>query len=1206
MTEETSPELKEYFEKIEKQVDKAYELASAARKKGYDPKDKVEIPRARNMAERVIGLISTIAPEIIDTDISQRITQLEKKYGTLDWRVSLVIAEEIAREKFCKFENQLRAIEIGIRIGFAYHTLGTVSSPLEGLSEIKIGKTKDGKEYFKLYFSGPIRSAGGTGASVSVLIADYLRRKFGYAAYDPTEREIKRFATELHDYHERITNLQYLPTHEEIEFLAKHIPVQITGDPSEKKEVSNYKDLERIETNRIRNGVCLVIGEGIAQKSEKLWKQLSKWGEEFGLEEWKFLDDFSKLKHKIHSAGQSTKKEESSSKIQPNFTFINDLVAGRPILTYPLETGGFRLRYGKSRTNGYSATSIHPITMAILDDYIAIGTQLKIERPSKGCTVSSCDTIEGPIVKLENGSVVKLNSEKDLKNLKEKIIEIIFLGDMLISYGDFLNRAHPLVPPGYCEEWWVQELEKAIVDMFGSLDIDKLSELVEVSREELDTILKNPLKTKISSEGAILISKKIDLPLHPSYSYYWKTIKKEQFILLLEYFKIAEIEKQNDKIHKIIIPFKEDSKRVLDLLGIPHLIINKEFVVIEKEEANILTSLINFENIDDIIKKVKESAITDTLEILNSISEIKQRDKAGVFIGARMGRPEKAKMRKLNGSPHVLFPVGKEGGRLKCFQEALGTGIIRGEFPTYFCNKCNKETIFSVCEVCDKKTTRRYHCKVCGLIEKEICPKHGSYYCSNCNKKILTRICTTCNSKVEKMTESYQIKDIDITHYFNKALHKLKTKTYPDLIKGVRGTSNKDHTPEHLAKGIIRARNEVYVNKDGTVRYDMTQMPITHFKPKEIGTSIEKLKELGYIYDIHKKPLEDINQILEIKPQDIILPASSESPDTESDIVLFKVANMCDELLKSLYNLKSFYNLKSKKDLIGHLAIALAPHTSAAIVTRIIGFSKTQAFLAHPMIHAATRRDCDGDEASISLLMDALLNFSRQYLPNHKGATQDAPLVLTSKVIPSEVDDMVFDLDVVWKYPLEFYQACLEYKMPWDISIDILGKRLNTSLQYQDMGFTHGTSDINAGTRCSAYKTLPSMEEKLKGQMEIAEKIRAVDTSDVARSVIEKHFIRDIKGNLRKFSTQEFRCIKCNEKFRRPPLVGKCTSCNGRIIFTVSEGSVVKYLEPSISLANKYNVSPYLKQNLELVKRQIEDVFGKDKERQEGLGKWFG
>ncbi|MFC1741273.1 hypothetical protein ACFL3V_01935 [Nanoarchaeota archaeon] len=87
---------------------------------------------------------------------------------------------------------------------------------------------------------------------------------------------------------------------------------------------------------------------------------------------------------------------------------------------------------------------------------------------------------------------------------------------------------------------------------------------------------------------------------------------------------------------------------------------------------------------------------------------------------------------------------------------------------------------------------------------------------------------------------------------------------------------------------------------------------------------------------------------------------------------------------------------------------------------------------------------------------------------------------------------------------------------------------------------------------------------------------------------------------------QEFRCVVCNEKFRRPPLLGKCTKCGGKILFTISEGSIVKYLEPSISLAEKYDLPTYLKQSLELTKRRVEGIFGKEKEKQVGLGAWFG
>ena len=101
------------------------------------------------------------------------------------------------------------------------------------------------------------------------------------------------------------------------------------------------------------------------------------------------------------------------------------------------------------------------------------------------------------------------------------------------------------------------------------------------------------------------------------------------------------------------------------------------------------------------------------------------------------------------------------------------------------------------------------------------------------------------------------------------------------------------------------------------------------------------------------------------------------------------------------------------------------------------------------------------------------------------------------------------------------------------------------------------------------------------------------------------HFMKDLKGNLRRFSTQDFRCVACNEILRRPPLSGVCPRCKGKIIFTINEGGIKKYLEAALNLAEKYNLSSYIKQNLELTKRYIETIFGKELEKQEALKKWF-
>ncbi len=1161
---QTSPEMEDYFVSIDNQLKQCYKVAGDARKKGYDPEEKVDIPLAKNMAERVEGLISMVAPQIIGSGFSKRVQQLEKKYGALAWEVALIIAQEVAEQKFCRFKTKKEAMETGIRAGFAYHTVGIVAAPLEGFIEIKIKKTGDGKEYFAPCFAGPIRGAGGTAAAFCLLLADFIRKNFGYAPYDPTNEEIKRYETELYDYHDRVTNLQYKPSPEEIYFLAKNLPVEIDGDPTERMEVSNYKDLPRVETNRIRGGVCLVFSM-LALKAPKLWKEIPKL-RGVDVKEWAFLEEFLKLQKKMKSH-----EEKHEKKISSDYTFISDLVAGRPVITYPLRQGGLRLRYGRTRASGYSAAALNPLTMQLLNRYIATGTQLKLERPGKAAAITPCESIEAPVVKLVSGDVILIDSAAKAKQYKEQITEVLYLGDILISYGDFFDRAHPLVPAGYCEEWYVQELEEATVNLFGTLDFEKLSDLVQMPKQELDFLLKNFFNTRTTAEKAIIISQKLGIPLHPYYTYHWNAISTEQFFKFLDWFEKA---KTDEESKKIILPVSEE-KRCLELIGCPHNVSANEYVVISGNEALIFLELFSKE----AVTKMREQKKGNPLDILNDCCSIKQRDKSGTFIGARMGRPEKAKMRKLTGAPQVLFPVGKEGGRLRCFQSALEAGKIKSDFPLYKCQNCDTQTIYAVCERCSKKTQRLYYCNICGLIEKP------------------------CKHEPQK----FKTQEIDIKHYFDAVLKKLKTKTYPDLIKGVKGTSNKEHIPEHLIKGFIRAAHNICVNKDGTTRYDMTELPITHFKPKEIRTPLEKLRALGYEKDINGKLLESEEQILEIKPQDVILPASPESMDEGADKILFRVANFVDDLLIHLYKQKGFYNLKNKEGITGHLVIGLAPHISTGIVGRIIGFSKTQALLAHPLFHAAMRRDADGDEACVMLVMDTLLNFSRQYLPDSRGSrTMDAPLVLTARVIPAEVDDMVHRLDISWGYPLELYRAAQEYKDPWDIKICQLGAKLGTAEQYEKIGFTHPLKNINAGVLCSAYKLLPSMEEKLKGQMEIAEKLRAVDAQGVASLVIEKHFLKDIRGNLRKFSSQQFRCVKCNKKFRRPPLMGVCDECSGKIIFTISEGSIIKYLEPALSLADKYNVSPYLKQSLELTKQRVEEVFGKEKETQEGLGRWFG
>jgi DNA polymerase II large subunit len=1002
------------------------------------------------------------------------------------------------------------------------------------------------------------------------MIVDYLREIFGYEKYDPTEDEVKRVWAELEHFHDRITNLQYMPLEEEALFLAKHMPIQVAGDASEKIEVPNYKNLERVDTDYLRSGFCLIMAEGLAQKAAKgfrLYNNAKKNGVQMTGFDW--LGDYVELHEKLTSG--SKKKAGDSVPV-----YIKDLVAGRPVFGHPGKSGGFRFRYGRGRNSGFSAASVHPATMAITDGFIAIGTQLKIEKPTKGCAMSSCDSIDGPIVKLLNGSVRKLSSQQEAKKYYPDVDEIIYLGDILFPFSDVINRNYDLIKPGYVEEWWGLELKEKLLKNSMNVKFDEFN---------------------LSFEEALDFSEKYDLALNPHFIFYWTQISKEYFKGLINWLGDSKIE------GKIIFPYSKSNeekyelgKRALELLGVEHEVTVENVVLSEKNSKSLLFQLgidfnLNnsrnlkeeFSNLENKIDFENENI----LEEINKLSKFIIKDKAGEFIGARMGRPEKAKLRKLTGSPNVLFPVGNEGGRLRSLQAACEVGNVYSAFPLNYCEKCDKDSIYPKCENCGSKTKVVYY-----------------------NPKTKERSFSKDFEEGQRILR-YSNRNLDVNHYYENALNILNMKKTeaPVLIKGIRGMSSEGKEPENLVKGILRSKYGLQVNKDGTIRVDGTELPIIYFKPKEISVSLNKLKEIGYDEDIEGNPLENENQVLELMPHDVLLPCSPDSLDEKGDEVFTKVSNFIDELLTKFYGLDEFYKIKSKEDLVGKLGVFMAPHNCAGVVCRFIGFSKTQSILASPYMHAAVRRDCDGDEAAVMLLGDVLLNFSKKFLPSHRGGTQDAPLVLNAKIDAGEVDDQILDFEVTPErhYPLELYKLAEEKKHSSEVrSIRLVKDLLKEGKDpFRKLGYTHNTSDFNDGVLCSSYKLLGTMQEKVQHQMELVEKLRSADTSDTARLIIERHFIRDMRGNLRKFSQQEFRCVGCNEIIRRPPLNGVCPVCKGKLIFTIHEGGIKKYLEPALDLAKSYNLSKYLQQNLELVKGYIDSIFGKELEKQEAISKWF-
>src|SRR4030043_331011 len=142
-----NPRIKQYFEILQKEVEKVYNVAITARAKGIDPAIEVESPPANDMADRVEQLVGP-------KGVSSRIHELQA-VGKDQNDITFQVATDILDGKFGEFPRA-EAIERAIRAALAIKTEGVVSAPLEGISRVTTRDDGQGGEYLSIYFAGPI------------------------------------------------------------------------------------------------------------------------------------------------------------------------------------------------------------------------------------------------------------------------------------------------------------------------------------------------------------------------------------------------------------------------------------------------------------------------------------------------------------------------------------------------------------------------------------------------------------------------------------------------------------------------------------------------------------------------------------------------------------------------------------------------------------------------------------------------------------------------------------------------------------------------------------------------------------------------------------------------------------------------------------------------------------------------------------------
>ena len=599
MTEKVaaSPEMEAYFEGLIRQKDICYKIAEEARSKGFDPETVVEVPQASDLASRVEKLLADYHVEGVADDIRR----LTKEYHNREL-VALMVAKEMAKRPAASMEE---ALDRATRVGLAVLTEGILVAPLEGIAFTRIRKNSDGTDYVDLVFSSPIRAAGGTGQAMSVLIADVVRTELGIGRYKPTEEEIGRMLEEIPLY-KQCASLQYTPTADEIDLIVRNCPVCVDGEPTEQMEISGFRDLPRIETNRVRGGVCLVIAEGMCLKAPKLKKHVDK----IGLKGWEFIGQYLDA-HKTVDKGDKDK----AKKVEPLEKYLKDIVAGRPIFGHPCKVGGFRLRYGRARTAGLASLAYSPATMYVMDDFMALGTQLKIERPGKACVVTPCDVLEGPTVLLNNGDLVYCGTVEEALAVRPRIAEIVDNGEILIPYGEFCENNHTLVPCGYPIEWHRLELEAK-----GDLPEDWEDPTYDRAKEMCATL---------------------GVPLHPKFNLFWSDSPLENITALRDHILATG---RYDGTN-LVLAKEPVTKKILEDLCALHRVHGEEVVIDEKYSRPMMDCLGIEWNGDGFVEKCPLTG-EDTLSAISAAAGYEVRARAMTRIGTRMGRPEKADKRE--------------------------------------------------------------------------------------------------------------------------------------------------------------------------------------------------------------------------------------------------------------------------------------------------------------------------------------------------------------------------------------------------------------------------------------------------------------------------------------------------------------------------------------------------------------------------------
>jgi DNA polymerase II large subunit len=765
--------------------------------------------------------------------------------------------------------------------------------------------------------------------------------------------------------------------------------------------------------------------------------------------------------------------------------FLERVQKYNPIFSLSNNNEGFRVILGRARNTGYGTAGIHPATIEILN-LLAIGNQIILEPPFSPLAIQPVDSINGPLVKLVSNKIVRIKSYNDYSRVKNDILLILSLGDILIDFND-INSFEIISQTPYTNKEWESELIRWFIQASQEkrkkcLDILGIkTKKTDITHKKAIEMLKRINLSHISIKAALIIAQEFQLSLHPFWIPQWDYVTTEEWNRFKTCLLSAKIEKKTYNGQLLVFT---------DHIGYN---IEKFFIRggIEYSKEN-------------------NKLILDKWGLLFREMFLKQSDKL-----RNIEPPPVPKFRIIPFLSQTFNIQMKEvrGRRIKA---ALG----------------------------ETHTPHRMQTKT---------KLHG-FYPSPQTKSEFDHITTT-------LTEMQLFTPVDSLSLLNKDV----INKFPKLES------------EPLNRVLLRAKYGLTVHKDGIIHLSVPNAPLSQFKAKEIKTSLTTLQDFGYYYDCNGAALQNNNQLINLKPTDVIL-SEKLIPDLLNTYKFIK-----EELSLIGKELGSIKNI-DQNDLLGELIIGINNNFSVGVPGRIIGFTEALVCFAQSAWHASKGSRCSGsDSDSIILAWDCILNFHPKHLLPKIGIFRGVPLFIQSIPIKEEFQSTFLNLSIDGSIPP--YLQIKKRRTQRGNFLKLLSKYENNfSLQYLSLKPTisYTTSAINLGTLSNILYKVDNLSIKLHSILKLTKKLAGVNTTYLLSHYYQKYLVGDLLKILDDWVEGIFYCDDCHKTITID-FFEQCPFCNGKVRNKVN----VERIKEQYRLINK--LKTYY--NGENIPPRINDLF---------------